>query len=687
MCAYFDESNMPGSLGRLGPYDILERIGEGTYGVVFRAFDNTCGREVAIKVLAPHLASNPVVLRRFIREARTTATLRHKWFVEVFAIEELPIPYVAMELVHGESLKDLVADAGPLEVARVVAIVRSIASALADLHEHGVVHRDLSPANVMLSAHDEVKIIDLGLAMYRDDPVETTILTESGEALGTPDYIAPEQWDGAHRADHRSDLYSLGCVMLFLLTGRAPYDDGGDRRHASIMHRHLQSSPPRLDERGVAAPAALQDLCSSLLAKHPDDRPNSAADVIQRLDEIDQSSSTSTLLPRGHGHSSSRPPLPRETGRTSVRARMPNRRRVILALCAAATTVLAGGAAVATVAMMRRRNDVVDIPPPPNIPPPPFAIAPFDSPHAREYQTAWAKYLDVESEVTIQPGITFVLIPPGEFTMGMSQTENDEVVEWFAELPENTKGQLDPKSAVPAHRVRITQPFYMSKFEITQSQYGVVEKTKKPHVSWFSPKGGGSAAIRGAATDEYPVECVSFYDAVTYCNELSKYVGLAPCYELGDDGVTVIGRDGCRLPTEAEWEYACRAGTESAWYHGDQQGELEQYAHYGQPRDKTTIAVGQKRPNPFGLHDMQGNVWEWCQDWYDPTEYARQVTSLVVDPQGPEEGTTRVLRGGDWVGSAIHARAGLRNHGKPSDSSFRGRGFRVVVPISIGKSP
>jgi formylglycine-generating enzyme required for sulfatase activity len=196
------------------------------------------------------------------------------------------------------------------------------------------------------------------------------------------------------------------------------------------------------------------------------------------------------------------------------------------------------------------------------------------------------------------------LIPPGEFLMGS---------------PESEPGRFDDETQ---HLVKITKPFYLSAYEVTQQQYETV-MGKTP--SYFSALGKGKDRVSGD-TSQLPVEQVSWNDAVAFCGKLSD-----------EEGVEY------RLPTEAEWEYACRAGATTAYSFGDDARQLPQYAWQSGNSNNTTHPVGGLKPNAWGLFDMHGNVWEWCQDWRD--DYDLQVVS---DPTGPASGQYRVLRGGSF---------------------------------------
>jgi serine/threonine protein kinase len=265
------------SLGRLGHYEVLEVLGRGGFGIVFRAFDEALQRLVAIKVLAPQLAATSAARKRFLREARASARVRHENVVGVYAIEEEPLPYLVMEFVPGESLQQRLDRLGPLEVPEVVRLGRQIAEGLAAAHATGLIHRDIKPANILLEAgpHPHVKITDFGLARAADDASSS----QSGFIAGTPTYMAPEQAN-AGTLDHRADLFSLGSVLYAMCTGRAPFRA---RSTLAVLKRVAEDTPRPIREIIPEVPAFLCDLISRLHAKKPEDRFASAQEVADLL--------------------------------------------------------------------------------------------------------------------------------------------------------------------------------------------------------------------------------------------------------------------------------------------------------------------------------------------------------------------------------------------------------------------
>ncbi|MEO3755745.1 serine/threonine-protein kinase [Streptomyces sp. B6B3] len=268
-------------------YQLLEPIGRGGMGEVWRARDEALDRWVAVKCLKPlgsrHEEAFLKVLReRFRREARVAAGLQHRGVTVVHDFGEFEgVLYLVMELLEGRNLSELLSDrrSAPLPADEVADIADQVASALAYTHERGIVHRDLKPANVMRLTDGTVKICDFGIARLAHDIGLTAKLTSVGMAMGTPHYMSPEQIAGTS-VDHRSDLYSFGCVLYEIATGAPPFDLG-DPYAILVGHRDTPPEPPRL--RRPELPEDLEGFILALLAKDPDDRPEDAAALARRL--------------------------------------------------------------------------------------------------------------------------------------------------------------------------------------------------------------------------------------------------------------------------------------------------------------------------------------------------------------------------------------------------------------------
>jgi serine/threonine protein kinase/Leucine-rich repeat (LRR) protein len=275
--AFLSPSTRPDSLGRLGHYEVLEVLGQGGFGIVLRAFDETLHRVVAVKVLSPQLAVTSPARKRFLREARSSAKIRHQHVVQVYSVEEQPLPYLVMEFIPGETLQQRIDRAGPFDLDEVVQIGRQIAEGLAAAHAQGVIHRDIKPANILIENGVQpcVKITDFGLARAADD----ASLTQSGTIAGTPMFMAPEQARG-EALDQRADLFSLGSVLYTICSGRPPFRAPST---VAVLKRVAEEMPRPIPEIIPEVPTWLCDIITRLHAKRPEDRIATAREVADLL--------------------------------------------------------------------------------------------------------------------------------------------------------------------------------------------------------------------------------------------------------------------------------------------------------------------------------------------------------------------------------------------------------------------
>jgi hypothetical protein len=289
---FLEPSATPGSLGRLGHHDVLEVLGRGGFGIVVRAFDQSLHRTVAIKVLSPQLASTSPARKRFLREARAAARIRHANVVQIYAVEERPLPYLVMEYIPGQTLQQRLNQTGPLEAPEILRIGSQIARGLAAAHEQGVIHRDIKPGNILLESGTEqnVKITDFGLARAADD----ASMSHSGVIAGTPLYMAPEQVKG-DPPDPRADLFSLGSVLYTMASGRPPFRAATP---LAVLKRVAEDTPRPIRQIIPEVPQWLCDLISRLHAKEPAQRFQSAAQVASLLEQHLASMLHPSLYPR-----------------------------------------------------------------------------------------------------------------------------------------------------------------------------------------------------------------------------------------------------------------------------------------------------------------------------------------------------------------------------------------------------
>jgi Tol biopolymer transport system component len=295
---------------RLGPYEILSALGAGGMGEVYRARDTRLERIVAIKVLPEHLSSNPQLRERFEREAKAISSLNHPHICALFDVgRQHGVDYLVMEYLEGETLAHRLRK-GPLAPEQVLQYAIQIADALDTAHRHGVIHRDLKPGNIMLTKAG-TKLLDFGLAKMQPAgaaagmtalPTQTTPLTGEGTILGTMQYMAPEQLEGAE-ADARTDIFALGAVIYEMTTGRKAFEG---KSHASLISAIMTAEPPAISGSQPLAPQALDHVVRTCIAKDPDARWQAARDVLAELKWIAEAGSQAAIPASAAARRSSR---------------------------------------------------------------------------------------------------------------------------------------------------------------------------------------------------------------------------------------------------------------------------------------------------------------------------------------------------------------------------------------------
>jgi eukaryotic-like serine/threonine-protein kinase len=756
-------------LGRLANYRILKVLGRGGMGIVFMAEDMRLHRIVALKVMLPSIARKAVARDRFLREARATAAIEHDHIVTIYEVhEDNGVPYLAMQFLKGMSVDDWLRAGKSFNVPQVMRIGKEIAKALAAAHACQLIHRDIKPSNIWLDASNKgrVKILDFGLARPTS---EETHLTQEGMILGSPAYMSPEQARGQN-VDERCDLFSLGCVLYRLCSGRLPF---AGRDTMSMLLAIATDEPTPLAALNGELPAGFAELIHQLLAKNPEDRPASAKNVVQAIQDIERDWVSNSRTLAGQPTPAPAKSNDVESGLadsaiTELELELPkpppsapepgtSRRApwifagvgcalvsVVTMFCCVAIVVFTNhGYVQVTVEGEAAKGVIVDaglkvrdhnkkvhalkigsqslppgtynvetdgLPKGLQIEPATFTISrqatqeikihyvpPKPSgPHvglvtaenAKKIQQNWATYLNREIFEGKGSMPKMVLIPPGEFVMGSTKEVTLKKLE-KKQLPDNYQVWLN--SEVPAHTVRISKPFYIGANEVTIGQFRGFINSSKYRVPPL-PK-GGTGLVNGRDVErkreftwntpgyvsnaEQPVTNITWKDAEAYCAWLSEKEKRL-----------------FRLPTEAEWEYACRAGTTTSWSFADELKEVNarKFMWYHGPDPippklsanvLTPQKVGLKEANGFGLRDMHGNVAEMCTDYFGATYYEQCLKKgTVVDPKGPENGPTRVVRGGSFLDPAVMVRSASRNSVDPT-LGFGTIGFRIVCEVPL----
>lgn len=603
-------------------YELLEVIGQGGMGQVFRARHVPLDRPVALKVIRPDRLEdgNPQVIRRFLHEIRAAARFDHPYLIKVFdAGSAGDVHYLSMELIDGIDLSRLVKRDGPLPVDRTVRYLRQAAEGLAYAHNMGLVHRDIKPHNMLLETKsDRIKILDLGLARVRttSDGSHSSI-TESGAMMGTLDYMAPEQGRDPKGVDGRADLYSLGCTAYMLLTGRPPF--AGETQTAVLL-AHQMDVPEPLQARRPDVPPLLAAVVARLLAKKPDDRYATGTELVAALGQLGSAGSVVVMpaVPPAAPAPVAPPPVQHRLPETVTYppTRRPQQQRVGLWVLAGLAALALFLAVLAYAILSGRRGPAAGSTQragdqPPVLLPPVFQPLPGKTYH------------------TNSVGMVLVKVPAGSY--------------WY--------GGGGGKAGT--QHITLDRDFYLSVYEVTQAQWQAVIGTNPSH---FTRTGIGSDMVKGVGDAElaqFPVEGVSWEACQNFLTRLSER-------ELGTSGWTY------RLPTDLEWEYAARAAASAKedcdfdfYLAGGPTNVLTaDQANFVESKFDRPVSVGRYPPNVLGLYDMHGNVWEWCSDLFG-------------------KGPARVNRGGSWGSSAANCRAATRTSNTPANG-YSNLGLRAV---------
>jgi len=675
----------------LGRYHILEQLGEGGMATVYKAYDTRLERDVAVKIIRRKAFPEEQlerILKRFEREAKALARLTHPNIVGVIDYgEHEGAPYLVMPYLPGGTLKQRLGKPMPWQEA--VRLLLPIAQALEYAHEHAIIHRDIKPSNILLTEKGQPMLSDFGIAKILENDDAAT-LTGTGVGVGTPEYMAPEQWTGA--AGPQSDIYSLGVVLYELVTGRKPYTADTP---AAILLKQASEPLPRPGQFVRDLPEAVEKALIKALARKPDDRYTDMGQFAVALDgllnardavgvesrkvqeksrklkmedsmaTIEQDNSQETRLQEATRDEIVKPPAPpAKTKKQPSNPALPERSTtsgaksspsspglnwkrwipiVILVAILGIGLALGGGllkmgrqgqGPLAGLATKTATPTNTPTSTPTRTPTPTITLTPTPTPHIG---STWTRPAD---------GMVMVYVPAGNFSMGKNE------------------GYLDEQ---PVHTVSL-DAFWIDQTEVTNAMYAQCVQAgvcQPPSDTGYNTRG---IYYGNSQYADYPVIFVDWYNADTYCQWADAH-----------------------LPSEAEWEKAARGMDGRTYPWGDAYPTCSLLNHQidtflattgggrwivsGCIGDTSKAGSYPSGASPYGALDMAGNVKEWVADWYDPNYYANSPAS---NPTGPASGQYRVLRGGSWNCDGYNVRSANRYYDDPA-RTYNDIGFRCVL--------
>jgi eukaryotic-like serine/threonine-protein kinase len=635
----------------IGRYHIVEKLGAGGMAVVYRAFDRQLQRDVAVKIIRIDAFAPQVVTRmrkRFEREALSLAQMDHPNIIPIYEYGEYDnAPYLVMKFIRGGTLKDYIADGRPLAFNEAAYLLAPMAHALAYAHNLNIIHRDVKPANILLSEAGIPMLSDFGVAKILEEE-EGHTLTGANAAVGTPEYMAPEQWE--NQVSPQTDIYALGVVFYELVTGHKPYTADTP----AAVHR-MALMDPLVDPRQWVAelPEEVEVVIFKAVARRKEDRYASMGEMATALEKLAVGAEASQhiqlkepskppVVPQPELHTMD-PKLPNTTQPLPPQniQKQPGRKgwmgltigMGILLVCGVLAVLLAGGIWLSgkMPALIQSFFPATTMTATPNLAQtiPTFVLTTTATavptlvttvtvfaPTATEILITPTEALGIGSTQTSKKdGMKLLYVPTGEFQMGSTEAQYQDAVTSCVGLGIS---QSDCQSMIgtekPVHTVYL-DAFWIDETEATNGMYAKCVSTKGCQAPHANNSNTRSSYYGNSQYADYPVIYVDWDQAVAYC----KWAGR-------------------RLPTEAEWEKAAR-GTDGRIYPwGNAPG-----GSFAGGGDTEQVGKYPGGTSPYGALDMAGNVWEWVADWYSP--YSGETQR---NPTGPNSGQYHVVRGGSW---------------------------------------
>ena len=687
---------IPPELLNTPDYTDIEELSRGGMGIIYTATSVMTRRQEVLKVMNRDMMRTPGAADRFLREIQSAALLDHPNIVRVLSARRFgDLMVLAMEYVPGEDLGSLVRSRGALPVVNACHYVRQAANGLQHAFEKGMVHRDIKPSNLIRTVSGKqhaVKILDFGLAKLTSETGSESGQTKTGQVLGTPDYIAPEQIRKAKSADIRADIYALGGTLYFLLTGRPPFQ--ADNLY-DLFRQHHEASPVPVHEVRPDVPRGLSDVIGHMMAKDPAARYQTPKEVATALEPFVKGGTSSgkaretvvdpteddklaaiyaakTIAPAPEKVGAARPsqkvatiftqkteykaPEPSRSSRRSRDEDEPGRlgRGTWIAL-GVGGICLVGLILVLVVMNVKPRDDTKNsdtssdtkpsrqaIPNGPGPKGPPLggiALGALAAGEVRKFEIASGVFME------------FCWVPPGEAQLGSPKDEQDYITKTFFEgkRPEYLDAEME------SYRGKKTfSGFWLGKYTVTQAEWKAVMGNNP---SYFQPGGQGKDRLGGIAdTSRFPVEMVCWDDPAhpefscqKFLEKINRRDGIEKAFGKGAS---------FKLPHEDQWEYACRGGrgNKQPFYFGNVLNGTQANCDGDYPYGTTTkgknlnrtCAVdytndGEYAKHPWGLCHVAGNVYQWCENKYD------------------DVGSGRVDRGGCWYDFAGGCRSADRS--------------------------